>query len=118
VRFDAPHLRLAKPLVLNNKKMERICLRCNSNKSYEVPLFSTSEKEELLLKARDSSIKTVKTLINEFKVSHATAKFIRLHINVKYGKYNQCNFSELNKEYVNCPKCNALNFNWKVDMSY
>lgn len=62
----------------------------------------------------DSPIHTVKYIIDNFKISPVIAKYITTHINVNNGHCNNCIFDQLDKEYIQCPKCGALNFNWKL----
>jgi len=52
--------------------------------------------------------------MNNFKVNHRDAKYIVTHINTEYGRCKRCIFNNLDEEYVKCPKCGALNFNWKI----
>ena len=52
--------------------------------------------------------------MDDYKLSHLESKYITTHINESYGKCNRCDFNELNEEYLNYPKCGALNFNWKI----
>lgn len=92
--------------------MKICCKRCNSEYFFTLPIFSNKDKKEFTTLKNDSSIKLVQTLIHSFKLTHKKAKFITLHINKTYGKCHRCDFDSLDKEYVNCPKCNALNFNW------
>jgi len=66
------------------------------------------------LKMKSSPL-IVKKLVEEFKLSLLDSKFILHHINVVYGHCNRCKHQGLKEEYINCPKCKALNFNWKVD---
>ena len=49
-----------------------------------------------------------------YDVQDIDAKFSLMHINKKYGKCNRCNVDFLDEEYIVCPKCRALNFNWKL----
>lgn len=64
--------------------------------------------------APNNFLQTVKLLIDEYALSHTEAKYIVMHINHTYGHCKRCNFTALTGEYINCPKCGALNFNWKI----
>ncbi|MBD0404491.1 hypothetical protein [Flammeovirga sp. EKP202] len=90
------------------------CKHCLPKEGIEVPAFSLSDKNRLFEIKQESSIKTVKFLMDNYKLSHLESKYITAHINDRYGKCNRCSFNDLVDEYVNCPKCGALNFNWKV----
>ena len=91
------------------------CKNCLPTEGVEVPDFTQSDKKKLSDLILESSIKAVKILIDDFKLNPRDAKYIVTHINKKYGKCNQCNFDKLDREYMNCPKCGALNFNWITD---
>jgi hypothetical protein len=94
--------------------MKTQCKNCLPKEGIEVPAFTQIQKKQLFNLTLESSIKTVEILIKTYNFTHRDAKFIVSHINLKYGKCNRCNFDELDKEYVNCPKCKALNLNWKL----
>jgi hypothetical protein len=38
-----------------------------------------------------------------------------LHFNPQYGKCHNCNYSALDREYMECPKCKAFNYNLQVE---
>jgi hypothetical protein len=88
------------------------CKNCLPKEGIEVPEFSQFDKNRLLEMKFESPIKTVKCLIDDYKLSHRDAKYIVTHINESSGKCNHCSFSKLDREYIICPKCGALNFNW------
>ncbi|KXX69121.1 hypothetical protein [Flammeovirga sp. SJP92] len=90
------------------------CKNCLPKEGIEVPDFTQSEKTRLLKMKRESTIKTIKCLIDDYKLSHLESKYIALHMNEDYGKCNRCNYNELDQEYLNCPKCGALNLNWQI----
>lgn len=91
------------------------CKNCLPKEGIEVPEFTQSDKNRLSEMKEESSIKTVKCLMEDYRLSHLVSKYITTHINKIYGKCNRCDFNELDQEYLNCPKCGALNFNWKID---
>jgi len=91
------------------------CKNCLPKEGIEVPAFSGSEKVRLTEMKTESPIKATKWLMENYKASHLEAKYMVTHINIKFGKCNRCNFNELEEEYLNCPKCKALNFNWKIE---
>ena len=90
------------------------CKNCIPKEGLEIPEFTQSDKKRLIEMNLESSIKAVKLLIDDFKLRHRDAKYVVAHINERYGKCNRCNFDKLDGEYLNCPKCGALNFNWTV----
>jgi hypothetical protein len=90
------------------------CKNCLPKEGIEIPDFPQSDKNVLMKLKLESSIHTVKHTIDNFKLSHVNAKYITTHINVNYGHCNNCIFDQLDTEYINCPKCGALNFNWKI----
>jgi hypothetical protein len=79
----------------------------------EIPDFNQLEKHKLLELTIQSPIRSVKYIIDNYKLSHRDAKYIVTHINKTYGRCNCCVFDKLEEEYIKCPKCGALNFNWK-----
>ncbi len=91
------------------------CKNCLPKEGIEVPEFTQSDKNRLSEMKEESPIKTVKCLMEDYGLSHLESKYITTHINKIYGKCNCCDFNELDQEYLNCPKCGALNFNWKID---
>lgn len=90
------------------------CKNCLHNEVVEIPDFTQAEKKELYELNLNSPLQTVKHLIGKFKVKHIDAKYIVTHINKAYGHCNRCSFKNLDEEYTKCPKCGALNFNWKI----
>jgi len=94
--------------------MKRYCPRC-SNQGSEVPEYSLQQKRALHhLKVSKKSSELMMKIKSLHNLSLMDTKFIYMHINEKYGKCNRCNVDYLKEEYVHCPKCKALNFNWNV----
>ncbi len=91
------------------------CVNCLPKEGIEIPDFSQSEKNKLVELIIRSPLQTTRFILDNFNLSHINAKYIVAHINKTYGHCNRCNFDKLNEEYSKCPKCRALNFNWKVD---
>ncbi|NOU62277.1 hypothetical protein [Marinifilum caeruleilacunae] len=81
----------------------------------DIPEFTQSDKNRLIKMKQESPIKTVKCLMDDYKLSHHESKYITKHINETYGKCNRCNFDKLDRENLICPKCGALNLNWITD---
>ncbi len=59
----------------------------------------------------------IQRLVDEYKLSHKEAKTVIAHYN-DYGKCHRCNYNHLDKEYINCPQCNAFNYNLKPKTSF
>lgn len=91
------------------------CKNCYPPEGIDVPDFSQTEKSKLWRLRTESPIHSVKYLMDNFELSHLNAKYIATHITKKYGHCNKCSFDKLKGEYINCPKCEALNFNWRMD---
>lgn len=91
------------------------CKNCLQNEVVEIPDFTQSEKKDLLECYQKSPLDAVKHLMHSLKVSHRDAKYIVTHINPNYGRCKRCIFDNLDEEYMKCPKCGALNFNWKIN---
>jgi predicted Zn-ribbon and HTH transcriptional regulator len=91
------------------------CKNCLENEAVEIPDFTQSEKKYLLELNQKSPLHTVKYLIDNFKASHRDAKYMVTHISIEYGRCKHCIFDNLDEEYIKCPKCGALNFNWKIN---
>lgn len=89
------------------------CQRCNRNEIIKVPEFSDSEKQTIHSLIIHSAIKAIQFLSETYKITLKEAKFIVSHINLEFGKCQRCNFENLIEEYKECPKCKAMNFNWK-----
>lgn len=90
------------------------CKHCLPKEGIEIPDFTEADKKVLQELKSKSPLHSVEHLIDHFKLSHLDAKYITLHINKNYGRCNRCFFDNLNEEYIKCPKCSALNFNWKI----
>ena len=91
------------------------CKNCLPNEGIQIPDFSQSEKKQLLELTLQSPLHSIRFIIDNFKLSHRDAKYIITHINKVYKQCNSCVFDNLDEEYINCPKCGALNFKWKTD---
>jgi hypothetical protein len=91
------------------------CKNCLPLEGIDIPDFKLSEKLKLNELAIFSPLKLTKYILDNYTISHRDAKYIVTHINKTYGHCNRCNFDKLNEEYINCPKCGALNFNWQTE---
>ena len=91
------------------------CKNCLPSEGIEIPDFQQSEKLKLTELATLSPLNLIKYIVDNYTLSHRDAKYIVTHINKTYGHCNRCNFGNLNGEYINCPKCGALNFNWQTE---
>jgi hypothetical protein len=91
------------------------CKNCLPKEGIDIPEFTQTDKNRLLEMKLESPIKNVKFLMDDYKLSHLESKYISTHINDTYGKCSRCDFDNLDQEYLNCPKCGALNFNWVID---
>ena len=90
------------------------CKNCLPKDGIEIPDFNEAEKNQLVELTIQSPVHSTKHIINNFNLSHRDAKYIVTHINKTYGQCNRCDFDKLNEECLDCPKCGALNFNWKT----
>jgi hypothetical protein len=91
------------------------CKNCSPEEGVEIPDFTESEKIDLQELNLTSPLHTVKLLMSKFQVRHIDAKYIVTHMNTDYGYCKRCSFDNLDGEYIKCPKCDALNFNWKIN---
>ena len=92
--------------------MNKTCKKCEN----ETPDLDLTEEARLKLYGliyQDLKLFAVKHLMDEHKIAHREAKIIVDHLNRDYGKCGRCDFDELNKECVECPKCGAFNYNIK-----
>ncbi|MCP4442361.1 MAG: hypothetical protein GY810_25935, partial [Aureispira sp.] len=94
--------------------MKLSCIKCNPEGFFEVPEFSMETKEKLWGVRVDSGLKAVKEIMETHKQAHRDAKFIVAHLNPKQGECHQCKTELLDKEYISCPNCKALNLNWNL----
>ncbi len=83
----------------------------------DVPDFSMDEKKHFSELKEKSPVNAVKKLMEKMGVNQRDAKYIVTHINVKYGQCNRCRFNTLDREYIKCPNCGALNFNWTINQN-
>lgn len=89
------------------------CEKCG----WQVEKLDLSEETALeiwYLMSQDTKLYAVKKLI-EVGIGHAKAKGIATHFNPEFGKCHNCSYSALDKEYMECPKCRAFNYNLKVE---
>jgi predicted Zn-ribbon and HTH transcriptional regulator len=94
--------------------MKLNCKRCGSK---IVPL-NFQEEFKLEIRAminQNRQLLAVKKIGDELKLSHKEAKVIVAHLNKKFGRCHRCNFQNLMKENVECPKCKSFNYNLKID---
>lgn len=94
--------------------MTTICNKCG----WQVEKIDLSEEIALEiwgLVIQEAKLFTVKKLRDTFGIDHDKAKGITAHFNPEFGKCHSCNYSELDKEYIECPKCKAFNYNLKVE---
>ena len=89
------------------------CQRCNPDTIFEIPDFSSEAKESLQKQHRLSPLLAIKELIALHNMSHKDAKFIVHHITKEANCCNRCGTTLDAQEYTSCPKCGALNLNWK-----
>lgn len=95
--------------------MKVVCKKCFNGNEVEIPDFTTDQKQHLSEIAIRTPMHAIKFLADTFSVSLTDAKFILNHINHTYGHCKRCNYNTLTGEYINCPKCGTLNFNWKFN---
>jgi hypothetical protein len=88
------------------------CKNC-LQEEIEIPDFNQMEKHKLYLMTIQSPINSTKFIMDNFSLSHKSAKFIVKHINKTYRLCNNCNYDKLDEEFQECPKCGSLNFNWR-----
>ncbi|MGE9310651.1 hypothetical protein ACLOAU_03370 [Niabella sp. CJ426] len=93
--------------------MKVACNKCLSKEEIEIPDFTKAEKNRLLKLIAQSALLSIKYITGNYGISYRDAKFMVTHINKIYDHCNCCNFEKLEGEYIACPKCGALNFNWK-----
>ncbi|WP_299683638.1 hypothetical protein [uncultured Dokdonia sp.] len=94
--------------------MIKSCKRC-VKRAYQIPEFTIEEKKLLTaLKIDHKFLEAIDKIRTLYSVELIDAKFSVMHINTIYGKCNRCNADYLNGEYVECPKCKSLNFNWEI----
>ena len=89
------------------------CKNCLPEEGIDIPDFNESEKSKLLGLIIQSAVHSIKLIIDNYSLIYRDAKFIVTHMNSPHGHCNCCNFDKLEEEYIKCPKCGALNFNWK-----
>jgi len=94
--------------------MTTICKKCGWQVE-KVDLPEEIALEILGLVIQELKLFAVKKLRDEFGIDHGKAKGIVAHFNPEFGKCHTCNYSELDKEYIECPKCGAFNYNLKVE---
>lgn len=94
--------------------MTTICKKCG----WQVEKVQFSEEIALEiwgLVIQEAKLFAIKKLKDEFKIDLVQAEGMLAHFNPEFGKCNNCNYSELDKEYITCPKCKAFNYNLKVE---
>ena len=94
--------------------MKLKCKNCLPKKGIKKHNFTITQKIKLIELKTKSGINATKYLREDLKYDAHTAKYLAVHMNVESGKCQNCNFTDLNKEYMNCPKCNRLNLNFDI----
>ncbi len=92
--------------------MNKTCKKCEN----EIPKLDFTEEARLKLYGliyQDLKLFAVKQLMDEHRVTHRDAKIIVAHLNKNYGQCRRCDYSDLDKESIECPKCGAFNYNLK-----
>lgn len=89
------------------------CKNCLPEDGIEVPELSSEEKYAFWQLRKKSGLRLTKELMKNGRFTHLESKYITTHVNQIPGKCNRCNYDQLEGEYILCPKCSALNFNWK-----
>jgi len=93
------------------------CKRC---KGYIKTLeLSVEQKMEIWsMKASGLSLFGMKIIQDLSDLNLEESKMFLAHINKEYGECIRCNYSELNSESIECPKCKSFNLNWKINQSF
>jgi predicted Zn-ribbon and HTH transcriptional regulator len=90
------------------------CKKCG----WQVEKVDLSEEAALEiwgLLIQDAKLFAIKKLKDEFKIDLGKAKGVMMHFNPEFGKCHNCNYSKLDREYMECPKCKSFNYNLKVE---
>jgi hypothetical protein len=90
------------------------CKYCLPKEGIDLPNFTESDKQRLWQLKFQPPLFAVKELMTVDKMTHRDAKYVVMHINETCGHCNRCSSKDLKGEYINCPTCGALNFNWQV----
>jgi hypothetical protein len=96
--------------------MKISCRKCNPNEVFEIPDFSLEEKKLLLETTKISGLQAIKEMRKMYKITLRNAKFAMTHINVTHKKCKRCDYQLNILEYTSCANCDALNFNWNLDV--
>ena len=94
-----------------------ICKRCEN----EIPELDLSEEQLLEIYGlihQDLKLFAVKKLKDEFGLDHRSSKIVVDHWNSEFGKCLWCDFSELEHELAECPKCKAFNYNIHINIPF
>lgn len=94
--------------------MTPICKKCSWN------IDKLDLPEETLLELwfhvnQGTQLFAVKQLKEEAGMDPGKAKGVVAHFNAAYGKCHRCNYSALDREYMECPKCAAFNYNLNIE---
>ncbi|MFC5873480.1 hypothetical protein SAMN05443633_101579 [Chryseobacterium arachidis] len=89
---------------INCKNCERQLIKLNFTEEQKLHFYILMQNR-LKLFAKNK-------IIDEHMLSENEADAIIDHLN-KYGRCIECKFDDLNHEYVECPNCQAFNFNLK-----
>lgn len=94
--------------------MNKQCKRCN----WEIkPLhLSASQRVEIReLMDQDLKLLTIQKLKKETNLSLKDAKGAVMHMSPIYKHCTRCDFDQLTEENMECPKCQAFNYNFKKE---
>jgi len=93
--------------------MTTVCKKCGWQ-AEKIALLEESALEIWGAVIQETKLFAVKKLI-DLGIDHGKAKGIIAHFNPEFGKCHACNYSGLDKEYIECPKCKAFNYNLNIE---
>lgn len=91
------------------------CKKCKSE--IVIPMLTEGQKLEIW-GLNDQSMIAIAKIAEYGKLNLTEAKKIHDHVNKEYGNCIRCNNTDLKGENVTCPKCNAFNINWEINLSF
>ena len=100
-------------LCLKPSNMEEKCPRCN----WTIVQLNLSEEQKRAVAGilkQDAKLHAVKYLRENTTLSLTDSKGAMMHWHKTYGQCVRCKHTELTEEYINCPQCNAFNYNLKI----
>ena len=88
------------------------CSRCQ----WQISKLSFSREQRLEIRKllqQNLSLHAIQYIKENSRIGLTNSKGAVQHLNKAFGKCINCDYTQLETESMECPKCQAFNYNWK-----